>query len=29
MHPPVLIALVSGKPFLIYNRVMDHSYEPY
>jgi len=25
MHPPVLIAPVSGKPFLIYVRVMDHS----
>jgi len=24
-HPPVLAAPVSGKPFLIYVRVMDHS----
>ena len=24
MHPPVLTAPVSGKPFLIYVRVMDH-----
>ena len=24
-HPPVLIALVSGKPFLIYIQAMDHS----
>jgi len=25
MQPPVLTAPVSGKPFLIYVRVMDHS----
>jgi len=25
MQPPILIAPVSGKPFLIYVRVMDHS----
>ena len=24
-HPPVLTALASGKPFLIYIRAMDHS----
>jgi len=25
MHPPVLTTPVSGKPFLIYVRVIDHS----
>ena len=25
MHPPILTALVSGRPFLIYGRAMDHS----
>jgi len=25
IHPPVLAALVSGKSFLLYVRVMDHS----
>ena len=25
-HPPVLTAPVSGKPFLIYVRAMDHSF---
>ena len=25
MHPPVLAAPISGKPFLIYVRVMNHS----
>jgi len=24
-HPPVLVAPVSVKSFLLYNRVMDHS----
>jgi len=26
-HPPVLVALVSGKPFMLYVQVMDHSLE--
>ena len=26
-HPPILAALVSGQPFLIYVRAMDHSLE--
>jgi len=25
MHPPVLVALASGKPFLLYVRIMDNS----
>jgi len=25
MHPPVLVATISGKPFLLYVRAMDHS----